>query len=106
MRQAVGCRNCGGGITPDMPEGLCARCLLVPFDDGGAETWPGGDPSASEGGEPPLPQVPRYRVVRLVGTGGIGEVYEAEQDHPRRTVALKLLKGSAGGRETLQPPTY
>src|SRR5689334_21150310 len=30
----------------------------------------------------------RYRVIRLVGEGGMGSVYEAEQDLPRRTVAL------------------
>ncbi len=33
-----------------------------------------------------------YRIVALVGEGGMGAVYEAEQDHPRRTVALKVIK--------------
>jgi serine/threonine protein kinase len=32
----------------------------------------------------------RYRIVRHIGTGGMGEVYEAEQDNPRRRVALKV----------------
>src|SRR5689334_3303046 len=31
----------------------------------------------------------RYRILRLHGEGGMGTVYEAEQDNPRRTVALK-----------------
>lgn len=35
-----------------------------------------------------------YRVVRLVGAGGMGRVYESEQGSPRRTVALKLIKGA------------
>jgi serine/threonine protein kinase len=33
-----------------------------------------------------------YQVVRLIASGGMGEVYEAVQDQPRRTVALKLLR--------------
>ena len=32
------------------------------------------------------------RLVRLVGTGGMGAVFEAEQEDPRRRVAVKLLR--------------
>jgi WD40 repeat protein/predicted Ser/Thr protein kinase len=34
----------------------------------------------------------RYRVLRRLGEGGMGTVYEAEQDDPRRTVALKVMR--------------
>jgi WD40 repeat protein/predicted Ser/Thr protein kinase len=34
----------------------------------------------------------RYRVVRRLGGGGMGTVYEAEQDQPQRTVALKVMR--------------
>lgn len=46
--------------------------------------------------------VGRYRIIRRLGEGGMGVVYEAEQDHPRRKVALKLIRSGVAGRETLQ----
>ncbi len=35
-----------------------------------------------------------FRIVRLLGEGGMGSVYEAEQDSPRRRVALKVVYSS------------
>ena len=34
-----------------------------------------------------------YRVIGLLGEGGMGKVYEAEQEQPRRKVALKVMRG-------------
>jgi tetratricopeptide (TPR) repeat protein len=50
----------------------------------------------------PLPTFGRYRVLRIVGEGGMGVVYEAEQDTPRRSVALKVIKPGLAGAELLR----
>ena len=43
-----------------------------------------------------------YRIVRQVGRGGMGVVFEAEQEEPvRRTVALKLIKWGMDTREVI-----
>ena len=37
-------------------------------------------------------RIGHYRVVGLLGEGGMGAVYQAEQDNPRRPVALKVIR--------------
>jgi tetratricopeptide (TPR) repeat protein len=41
----------------------------------------------------PLTRIGPYTLRRIIASGGMGTVYEAIQEHPRRTVAVKLMKG-------------
>lgn len=52
---------------------------------------------------PPLPRpFGRFRLIRVLGAGGMGLVYEAEQEHPRRTVALKVMRSEVVSRELIR----
>jgi serine/threonine protein kinase len=62
-------------------------------------------PSAKPAAIPPagLPeQLGAYRIVRLIGIGGMGAVYEAQQASPHRTVALKVLRPGLAMESMLQ----
>lgn len=48
----------------------------------------------------------RYRILRKIGEGGMGVVYEAEQLRPRRTVALKAIRPGIASRDTLRRFEY
>ncbi len=55
---------------------------------------------------PPDPNIGRsigrYRIKSVIASGGMGTVYLAEQESPRRTVALKLMKPGVASRSALR----
>lgn len=74
--------------------------LLDDPPDGGAFD-DAGDPRLApatriEGGLCPGARIGTFELRDRIGAGGMGVVYEAVQDAPRRTVALKLLAGDLG----------
>ena len=43
-----------------------------------------------------------YRIQRVLGSGGMGAVYEALQDQPRRVVALKVMRAGVASESALR----
>lgn len=89
----IHCLECHAPLSPTETQGLCARCLLRMGLASGF-----GESSVAAAGTRkivPPPMFPfdfgGYRVLRLLGRGGMGAVYEAEQRDSGRRVALKVL---------------
>jgi TonB family protein len=64
------------------------------------------DLTTTVGGSAPSGDLPShieaYRIVRLLGEGGMGRVYLAEQQRPKRFVALKVIRPGLASAEVLQ----
>ena len=85
---------------------LRAEVLALLAEDGtdaletaGVQRVVGEAAAVAVGGDAAPQAVGPYRIVRLIGRGGMGEVYEAEQDDPRRRVALKVVRTGLFGQE-------
>src|SRR6187431_1421752 len=90
------CQRCGTRLPKgDVLGGGCPRCML----ELGYETESEVVREPASGTLPA--SIGRYRIVRLIGEGGMGLVYEAEQEQPRRIVALKIIKRGIANAELL-----
>ncbi len=55
----------------------------------------------------PLPKkIGQYTIKRIIAAGGMGVVYEALQEKPRRTVALKVMKSGIASTSALRRFEY
>jgi hypothetical protein len=85
-------------LSADVPEGLCPECLFQQ-----ALTGPWATPTGEEASRSPAPffvppgpaelapHFPQLEMLRLVGQGGMGAVYQARQPKLDRLVAVKIL---------------
>jgi hypothetical protein len=85
------CSSCGNEIEPDAPQGLCPACLVKE----GVRFEAEGDPvrtalEAKLGAQ--------YRLIRLLGRGGMGAVYLARDLSLDREVAIKVVKTASDER--------
>ena len=90
------CKRCGVVIRGNSTERLCPACLMsgaLERTGGAGETISMGlGESLSLYGPTEFPcEFGGYRLLGLLGRGGMGAVYEAEQITTGRRVALKML---------------
>jgi len=89
------CPQCSAELKTEDPAGLCPACLLAGVVGSGfTSSETDTETVITHTSEPiELDSFGPYRILRILGEGGMGTVYLAEQSEPiRRRVALKVVK--------------
>ncbi len=81
----------------DDSEYLSDVSTILPLEDNIA-TMEGVDELPAKSPE----RIAKFRLLGVIGVGGMGKVYLAMQDRPRRHVALKVMKGAAVSEQALR----
>ncbi|MFN0151923.1 MAG: tetratricopeptide repeat protein [bacterium] len=108
VRALLAADESGRGLLDGGVDGLAAALLpAAPAETGAHDTS-----EDARAGDDDIPDAPdplvgrtlgRFRVLGRLGEGGMGIVYEAEQEDPKRRVALKVMRGGwAAGADGLR----
>jgi serine/threonine protein kinase len=107
VAECIGCRNLSHSLQPDVLRTL----LNAPGDTPSAATDvptaihelgtlpPAPAPADVPGVPPELIDHPRYRILGLLGVGGMGSVFKAEHRMMERLVAIKVINRALTGDE-------
>lgn len=95
------CPGCGMPLPSDAPAGLCPQCLLKsnPLTPPHTVRVTGTAADAVRPAPVPGEAFGDYRILRLLGQGGMGEVYECEHLPSGRRVALKVMSHGLAGEQ-------
>jgi non-specific serine/threonine protein kinase/serine/threonine-protein kinase len=111
------CQECSAALPEEWNNTLCSACLQKAVEisdppeksDEDSPSVESVEMSTLKMPEPPVSSrrvIGAYRIRRLIAHGGMGSVYEAMQERPRRIVALKIMKQDIASRSALRRFEY